>query len=140
MRADGLRVVALSSGSADGAPALVRASGVADLLDDIVCADGGPRDAALGEVITSLIATCGCQREGLVMIGDSPYDVASGERAGIDVIALRCGGWTDATLQGASAVYDDHLHLLSQFQISPLGSSGSRLKPMTPQYHLARVQ
>lgn len=139
MKSDGLRVVALAGGSAEAAPELVRASGVADLLDDIVCADGEPRDEALNEIITSLIVTCSCTRDGIVMIGDSPYDVASGERAGIDVIALRCGGWTDATLQGAVAVYEDHLHLLSQFPSSPLGSSGVP-RIGSPDYRLARVQ
>src|SRR5687768_15554444 len=139
MKSDGLRVVALSGGSADAAPELVRASGVADLLDDVVAADGEPRDAVLNEVITSVITLCGCKREGVVLVGDSPYDVSAGERAGIDVIALRCGGWTDASLQGAVAVYEDHVHLLSQFQTSPLGSLGTMRAP-TPDYRLARVQ
>lgn len=139
MKSDGLRVVALSSGNVDAAPDLVRASGVADLLDDIVCADGEARDAVLNEVITSLIASCNCTREGIVMVGDSPYDVSMGERAGIDVVALRCGGWMDGTLQGAIAVYEDHIHLLSQFQTSPLGSLGST-RASAPEYRLARVQ
>jgi phosphoglycolate phosphatase-like HAD superfamily hydrolase len=139
MNSDGLRVVALSSGSADSAPDLVRASGVADLLDDVVSADGEARDAALAEIVTSIIASCGCTRAGIVMVGDSPYDVATGERGGIDVIALRCGGWTDESLQGAIAVYEDHIHLLSQFQTSPLASTGS-MKTLTPEYRLARVQ
>ena len=139
MKSDGLRVIALSGGSADAAPELVRASGVADLLDDVVAADGEPRDAVLNEVITSVITLCGCKRDGVVLVGDSPYDVSAGERAGIDVIALRCGGWTDASLQGALAVYEDHVHLLSQFQTSPLGSLGS-MRTSTPDYRLARVQ
>ena len=139
MKSDGLRVIAFSGGSADTAPELVRASGVADLLDDVVAADGEPRDAVLNEVITSVNALCGCKRDGVVLVGDSPYDVSAGERAGIDVIALRCGGWTDASLQGALAVYEDHVHLLSQFQTSPLGSLGS-MRSSTPDYRLARVQ
>ncbi|HZI30293.1 MAG TPA: HAD hydrolase-like protein [Gemmatimonadaceae bacterium] len=138
MKSDGLRVVALSGGSSETAPELVRASGVADLLDDIVAADGGPRDAALNEIITSLMVTCGCKRDGIVLVGDSPYDVSAGERAGIDVVALRCGGWTDASLQGALAVYEDHVHLLSQFQTSPLGALGTMRA--SPDYRLARVQ
>lgn len=138
MKADGLRVVAFSGGSADRAPDLVRASGVADLLDDIVAADGEPCDVVLSEIVSTLIVRCECTREGIVLVGDSPHDVATGERAGIDVIAMRCGGWTDATLQGAVAIYEDHVHLLSQFQTSPLGSLGYR-SPM-PEYRLARVQ
>jgi phosphoglycolate phosphatase-like HAD superfamily hydrolase len=139
MKSDGLRVVALSSGGSDTAPGLVRASGVSDLLDDIVAADGEPRDAALNEIITSLMVSCGCKRDGIVLVGDSPYDVSAGERAGIDVVALRCGGWTDASLQGALAVYEDHVHLLSQFQTSPLGALGT-MRASTPDYRLARVQ
>ena len=138
MKSDGLRVVALSGGNADTAPDLVRASGVADLLDDVVCADGGPRDEALAEIIGATISQCSCTRENIVLVGDSPYDVAAGERAGIDVVALRCGGWTDATLQGALAVYEDHVHLLTQFQSSPLGSFGGSIT--SPEYKLARVQ
>jgi phosphoglycolate phosphatase-like HAD superfamily hydrolase len=139
MKSDGLRVIALSGGRADSAPDLLRASGVADLLDDIVSADGESRDAVLAEIVTSTIATCGCTRQGIVLIGDSPYDVATGRRAGIDVIALRCGGWKDETLQGAIAVYEDHIHLLSQFPSSPLGSAGGP-GATTPEYRLARVQ
>ena len=139
MKSDGLRIIALSAGSADAAPELVRATGVADLLDDVVAADGESRDAVLNDVITSVVAFCGCKRDGVVLVGDSPYDVSAGERAGIDVIALRCGGWTDASLQGALAVYEDHVHLLSQFQTSPLGSLGS-MRASTPDYRLARVQ
>jgi phosphoglycolate phosphatase-like HAD superfamily hydrolase len=138
MKSDGLRIVALSGGGADTAPDLVRASGVADLLDDIVSADGEARDEALAEIIGSVISQCNCTREGIVLVGDSPYDIAAGERAGIDVIALRCGGWTDATLQGAVAVYEDHVHLLTQFQSSPLGSAGGAITP--PDLRLARVQ
>jgi phosphoglycolate phosphatase-like HAD superfamily hydrolase len=138
MKADGLRIIALSGGGADTAPDLVRASGVADLLDDIVSADGEARDEALAEIIGSVISQCNCTREGIVLVGDSPYDIAAGERAGIDVIALRCGGWTDATLQGAVAVYEDHVHLLTQFQSSPLGSAGGAISP--PDLRLARVQ
>jgi phosphoglycolate phosphatase-like HAD superfamily hydrolase len=139
MKADGLRIVALSGGSADSAPDLVRASGVADLLDDVIAADGESRDATLNEVITDTMVTCQCKRDEIVMIGDSPYDVSSGERAHVDVVALRTGGWTDATLQGAVAVYEDHIHLLSQFQTSPLGSLGT-IRASTPDYRLARVQ
>jgi phosphoglycolate phosphatase-like HAD superfamily hydrolase len=138
MKSDGLKVIALSAGSAESAPDLVRASGVADLLDDVVPADGAPRDEALAEIIGSVIAQNECTREGIVMVGDSPYDVAVGDRAGIDVIALRCGGWTDATLHGALAVYDDHVHLLTQFQSSPLGSLGGSIT--SPEFRLARVQ
>ena len=42
-----------------------------------------------------------------------------GIRAGIDVVALRCGGWRDSALAGAAAMYDDARDVLYQFATSP---------------------
>jgi phosphoglycolate phosphatase-like HAD superfamily hydrolase len=125
MKGDGLRLIAMSSGSASLVPELMRASGVAPLIDDVVAADGEPLDAVLGEIITSTISRCGGTRDGIVLLGDSPYDVVVGERSGIDVVALRCSGWADASLQGAVAVYRDHVHLLEQYPRSPFSAPRS---------------
>jgi len=35
-------------------------------------------------------------------------------------IALRCGGWDDAALEGARAIYDDPADLLAHWDESPL--------------------
>jgi phosphoglycolate phosphatase-like HAD superfamily hydrolase len=50
-----------------------------------------------------------------VMLGDTPYDVESARKAGVSVVALRSGGWTDADLRGALAVYADPADLLAHF-------------------------
>jgi phosphoglycolate phosphatase-like HAD superfamily hydrolase len=47
-----------------------------------------------------------------MMLGDTPYDVEAARRAGIKVIALRCGGWMDEDLC-ADQVYDDPADLAS---------------------------
>jgi len=54
------------------------------------------------------------------MIGDTPYDVEAATRAGTPAIAFRCGGWDDAHLKGALAVYDGPADLLARFADSPL--------------------
>jgi phosphoglycolate phosphatase-like HAD superfamily hydrolase len=38
------------------------------------------------------------------MIGDTPYDVEAALRAGIQIIALTCGGWKADDLKGAVSV------------------------------------
>ena len=38
------------------------------------------------------------------------------------VIGLRSGGWDEAGLRGAAAVYRDPADLLAQLETSPLGS------------------
>jgi len=54
------------------------------------------------------------------MLGDTPYDIAAATKAGVSVIAFRCGGWADENLAGAIAVYDGPAHLLERFDSSPL--------------------
>jgi phosphoglycolate phosphatase-like HAD superfamily hydrolase len=54
------------------------------------------------------------------MIGDTPYDIEAARRAGLDAIAFRSGGWGDADLDGAIAIYDGPWDLLAQIEESPL--------------------
>lgn len=43
----------------------------------------------------------------VVMLGDTAYDIESANQAGVDVIALRCGGFDDSQLENAIAIYND---------------------------------
>jgi phosphoglycolate phosphatase-like HAD superfamily hydrolase len=47
------------------------------------------------------------------MVGDTPYDVEAATRAGIRTVGVRSGGWGNADLAGAIAVYDDPADLLA---------------------------
>ena len=53
------------------------------------------------------------------MLGDTPYDVEASGRAGVPCVGLRCGGWGDAELGDAVAVYDDPADLLARYGESP---------------------
>lgn len=55
-----------------------------------------------------------------VAVGDSPYDIESARGAAIDTVGLRSGGFRDAALAGAVALYDDVAALLAGFDDSPL--------------------
>jgi phosphoglycolate phosphatase-like HAD superfamily hydrolase len=54
------------------------------------------------------------------MIGDTPYDVAAARKAGVRVVAFRCGGWIDPDLVGAIEVYDGPWDLLARLDSSVL--------------------
>ncbi|HET9455152.1 MAG TPA: HAD-IA family hydrolase, partial [Gemmatimonadaceae bacterium] len=58
-----------------------------------------------------------------LMLGDTPYDIEAAARAGMACIALRSGGWGDADLRGALAIYDDPADLLAHLEQSPLGDA-----------------
>ncbi len=62
----------------------------------------------------------GLQSDEVIMIGDTGFDIEAASKAGIKTIALRCGGWSDADLKGAIAIYDDPADLLAHYDESPL--------------------
>ncbi|HVG21873.1 MAG TPA: HAD-IA family hydrolase, partial [Blastocatellia bacterium] len=76
------------------------------------------------DIVKAALDSSGCAPDEVLMIGDTPYDIESASRAGIGVIAFRCGGWKDADLSGAVAIYDGPADLLSRYESSPVGKSG----------------
>jgi len=72
------------------------------------------------DVVEAALARIGLPASDVILIGDTPYDVEASQRAGIRVIALRCGGWSDDELRGAAAVYADPADLLAHLEESPL--------------------
>jgi phosphoglycolate phosphatase-like HAD superfamily hydrolase len=72
------------------------------------------------DVVEAVLERIGLPASEVVLIGDTPYDVEASLRAGIRVVALRCGGWKDEELRGAAAVYQDPADLLAHLDESPL--------------------
>ena len=62
----------------------------------------------------------------IFVIGDTPYDIEAAGRAGVRTVAFRSGGWTDAALRGAIAVYAGPWDLLDRFDTSPLAARGGK--------------
>ena len=58
-----------------------------------------------------------------VMVGDTPWDVESAKRAGIETICVLTGGFGEAELRaaGAASVFDSVAELRRRLDASPLG-------------------
>jgi HAD superfamily hydrolase (TIGR01509 family) len=121
MRQSGLRLVIASSAKPDELKALLDAARVADLLTEAIGPDEAPASKPAPDPVAVAVHKSGLQPDEVVMIGDTPYDVDVAHKAGVRVIALRCGGAGDKHLAGADAVYDDPEDLLAQYADSPLG-------------------
>lgn len=72
------------------------------------------------DIIHAALEQARCEAAEAVMIGDTPYDVEAATRAGVRVIAFRCGGCRDEDLRGAIAIYDGPADLLVRLDESPL--------------------
>lgn len=120
LRSRGLVCVAVSSSTAEDIQDLLRAAGVADLMDSVVSADDADRSKPDPDLVEVALQRVGVAPAEAMMIGDTPYDVEAGARAGVAVVALRCGGWSDRDLRGAVAIYDDPADLSAHLDRSPL--------------------
>jgi HAD superfamily hydrolase (TIGR01509 family) len=116
----GIKVVIATSAEPDEASRLLQIANVDDLVDE---------PTGLGEVKNSKpdpdAVQVALQKLNLapneaVMIGDTPYDIEAAKKAGVKTIVVRTGGFTDAQLKGAVAIYNDLADLLAQFDGSPL--------------------
>jgi HAD superfamily hydrolase (TIGR01509 family) len=120
LRARGLRTVVATSASEDEAKRLIEIAGIADLVDAKTTADDAEASKPAGDLIAAAVARAGVEAADTLLLGDTPYDIAAGKRAGVGTIALRCGGFSDAELAGATAIYDGPAALLAAFDRSLL--------------------
>lgn len=109
-----IRVVATSSGREDVDRLLERAK-VKDLIDDATTADDAGDSKPDPDILQAALGKVAAGPEQAVMVGDTPYDVEAANRASIRCVAVRCGGWSDQSLRGAAAIYDDPADILSHF-------------------------
>ena len=118
----GLMLVVATSAQADEVTALLGQARVADLIQAASSSDDAERSKPDPDILRAALRKSGSLASRSVMLGDTPYDVQAATRAGVPAIALRCGGWNDAALAGAVAVYDDPAHLLREIEASVLGA------------------
>jgi len=121
MRADGLRLVVASSAKGDELEQLLKTAGADGLIEDVASSSEVEHSKPDPDIIEAALEKIGLPADEVVMLGDTPYDVEAARKAGVGVIALRCGGWSDDDLSGAIAVYDDAADLLAHYDESPLG-------------------
>ena len=121
MREDGLQLVVATSASADDMAALLKAAGVDDLIEAKTSSSDAGRSKPAPDIVEAALDNAGCAPHEAVMLGDTPYDVKAANRAGVRCVALRCGGWDDAALADAAAIYQDAADLLAHYGESPFG-------------------
>ena len=116
----GLTAVAASSAKKDELKALLKIAGAEWLMDAATSSDDAEESKPDPDIIVAALQRAKATAAQAVMIGDTPYDVEAASRAGVRAIGFRCGGWTDADLRGAIAIYDGPWDLLARIEESPL--------------------
>jgi HAD superfamily hydrolase (TIGR01509 family) len=120
----GYAVVAASSASTKDLKALLAIARADALMDDATSSDDAEDSKPDPDIIHAALEKAKASPSAAVMIGDTPYDIEAARRAGVRAIAFRCGGWQDADLKGAIAIYDGPWELLTYIDTSPFLRSG----------------
>lgn len=123
MKAAGLQLVVATSAPAEEMKVLLQRAGIEDLLQDAASASDAKNSKPDPDIVQAALRKLGLPPDETVMLGDTPYDIEAAGKAGVGVIALRCGGFPDEDLKGALALYDDAADLLAHFDESPLAKS-----------------
>jgi len=119
LRDDRLDLYVASSANADELEPLLRVAGADKMIESAASSDAAPRSKPDPDIVRAALDRTGCPAGDVIMIGDTPYDVEAALRAGISIIALRSGGWSDRDLAGAAAIYQDPADLLDHYDVSP---------------------
>jgi HAD superfamily hydrolase (TIGR01509 family) len=120
LRSRGVTCAVVTSASGSELADLLRQAAVANLFEVIITSDDADSSKPDPDLVEAALKKLGMGPREVVMIGDTPYDVAAAARAGVSTIALRSGGWKDRDLDGAIAIYDDPADLLARIDQSPL--------------------
>jgi HAD superfamily hydrolase (TIGR01509 family) len=112
---DGFRIGIASSAKQEELDRLLRVAGVEDLIERRTSSDDVDASKPDPDALHAALAKLRLPPAAAVMVGDTPYDLEAAARARIPAIAVRCGGWADADLAGARAIYDDPADLLARY-------------------------
>ncbi len=102
----GYKLVVASSATEDELGPLLKVCGADRVVEAATSSDDAAESKPDPDILHAALKEIGLPATEVVMLGDTPYDVEAARRAGVRVIALRCGGWADADL-AADAIYDD---------------------------------
>lgn len=122
MRSKGLHLIIASSAKSQELSTLLKAARVDDLLsqEEATTSSDAKTSKPEPDIVQVALSRLNTSPQDTIMLGDTPYDIESANKAGVSVIAFRCGGFDNTQLKGAIAIYNDPADLLAQYEHSPL--------------------
>jgi HAD superfamily hydrolase (TIGR01509 family) len=119
LRREGLRLIIATSANEHELNAMLRQVGLDDLIAEKTSASDAESSKPDPDIIQAALEKGNLSPPTAILLGDTPYDIEAAARAGVDTVALLCGGWDSEALGGAIAIYEDPADLLAHFTSSP---------------------
>lgn len=109
----GLKVALASSASTGELNHYLKLLDVKHLVDVSTTIDDVKTSKPAPDIVAVALEKLGLAGDEALFVGDTPYDVEAGAKAGVATVAVLSGGFSRETLDGARAVYDDAAALLA---------------------------
>jgi HAD superfamily hydrolase (TIGR01509 family) len=122
MRDAGLRLAVASSAKKEELQQFLQLAKISDLIEGATSSSDAENSKPDPDIVRAALSKLELEPHEVIMIGDTPYDVQAAAKLGIETIAFRSGGRSDADLVGAVRIYDGAAALLDGFAESPLAS------------------
>ena len=98
MKEDGLRLAIASSAKDDELDGLLKICGAGEFLEARTSSDDADNSKPDPDIIHAALGKLRLSADDVILLGDTPYDIAAGLQASVAVVAVRCGGWRDEGL------------------------------------------
>jgi HAD superfamily hydrolase (TIGR01509 family) len=115
LRGDQLQIVVATSAKDEELQPLLALADVEDLVDAKTSSDDAEHSKPDPDIVRAALRKAHLGPAEAILLGDTPYDVEAAAQAGVDTVAFRSGGFSDAQLTGAIAIYDDPADLLARY-------------------------
>ena len=112
----GILRVAATSASKKEFGAITAVAGIAGCIDLATTSDDAERSKPDADIVQAALDKAKAGASNALYLGDTPYDIEAAHRAGVRIVALRCGGWSANDLAAADAVYETPADLLAHFE------------------------
>jgi HAD superfamily hydrolase (TIGR01549 family) len=116
LRRDGKRIVLASSGKKEEVEHYTKLLQIEDLIEGATTADDAESSKPAPDIfVAALKKLDGVSPDEAITVGDTRFDIEAARKAGLDCIALLCGGTDEEILRkaGAVAIFRDPADLLS---------------------------
>lgn len=121
LRDDGFVLVVATSASDEDLKALLKQGGLEDVIEAASTSDDAEESKPAPDIVEAALKKAGVAADRSLMLGDTPYDIEAAVRAGVPIVAVRCGGWQDDDLRGAIAIFDHPADIMARYSESPFG-------------------
>jgi len=131
IRKRGGKIALASSSKEEEVKEFMKIARIQDLVDQATSAADAQSSKPQPDIIQAAIRKLrNPHKSKLVMVGDSPYDALAARKAGIKMIGVLCGGFSEQSLMrnGSAAVYRNPAQLLTKLdEILPLILSTAKM-------------